>query len=534
MKNDLKLNISDLRQVESGIETARSALLEIAEASERFLTVLKEQDSNAYEELSRLWKEKVREEEEDLSYKMGVMAGMVTNYIEAMTACVSPENESMMMRVDRYDIWWNYKQIADKSSDFGGIVNDSGSSFRDYKKTFIYNILISPEENAAKKAELEAEERKEREKRERNYNKLEEFRISTLGRKQGELRGYVNDIRSIYEFSVIPFEETDDFYNKQLSREYDDWATFWDKASDVADVVVDVASGVLDGLIDFISGLWGLVKGAFELVGWGGMEILGLNIPEWLEEDVTKIFTGVEAIISDPGNVLEALGQSIADTVDEKGIAYSVGYVVADIVASIAIDKGIGKLKEVGKVEGVLNAADDVLNVTDDVINAADDVLNVADDALNVADDVLNVTDDVLNATDDVLNTVDDVLNAADDLTGLDGHGTSVIGDVVEGGLDSLCDLDELLINPNKLSGISADELYDYLISNGYDVQPLSKGSYKGIPYEEGGGFKVNWGGDRILQYHPENSSHHGGAYFKISSGKTGTIRIDLNGNIIK
>ena len=61
----------------------------------------------------------------------------------------------------------------------------------------------------------------------------------------------------------------------------------------------------------------------------------------------------------------------------------------------------------------------------------------------------------------------------------------------------------------------------------------LCRGSFKGIPFEEGGGFKVNWGGDRILQYHPENLSHHGGAYFKISSGETGTIRIDLDGNLI-
>lgn len=84
------------------------------------------------------------------------------------------------------------------------------------------------------------------------------------------------------------------------------------------------------------------------------------------------------------------------------------------------------------------------------------------------------------------------------------------------------------------LAGVSGDELYEYLIKNRYDVNPLSKGSYKGIPFEEGGGFKVNWGGDRILQYHPADASHHGGAYFKISSGETGTIRIDLDGNIIE
>ncbi|MGN0654226.1 MAG: hypothetical protein ACI4KD_04850, partial [Oscillospiraceae bacterium] len=117
-------------------------------------------------------------------------------------------------------------------------------------------------------------------------------------------------------------------------------------------------------------------------------------------------------------------------------------------------------------------------------------------------------------------NVVDDVLDIADD--------------VAEGGLDSINELDDLLVDPSKLAGVSENELYEYLIKNGYDVKPLSKGSYKGIPFKESGGFKVNWGGDRILQYHPAGASHHGGAYFKISSGETGTIRIDLDGNIIE
>ena len=103
-----------------------------------------------------------------------------------------------------------------------------------------------------------------------------------------------------------------------------------------------------------------------------------------------------------------------------------------------------------------------------------------------------------------------------------------------KGGLNSINKIDDLLVDPSKLAGVSGDELYEYLIKNGYDVKPLSKGSYKGIPFEEGGGFKVNWGGDRILQYHPADASHHGGADFKISSGETGTIRIDLDGNIIE
>ena len=65
----------------------------------------------------------------------------------------------------------------------------------------------------------------------------------------------------------------------------------------------------------------------------------------------------------------------------------------------------------------------------------------------------------------------------------------------IKGGLNSINKLDDLFDDPNKLADVSGDELYEYLLKNGYDVKPLNKGNYKGIPFEEGGGFKVNWGG---------------------------------------
>ncbi len=100
--------------------------------------------------------------------------------------------------------------------------------------------------------------------------------------------------------------------------------------------------------------------------------------------------------------------------------------------------------------------------------------------------------------------------------------------------LKSIRGLDDILDDPSKLKGVKPDELHKYLKDNGYSPQPLSGGSLKGKTFEVGGGFKVNWGGDRILQYHP-GSRHHGGVpYWKLSSGKTGTNRYDMQGNFIK
>lgn len=66
-------------------------------------------------------------------------------------------------------------------------------------------------------------------------------------------------------------------------------------------------------------------------------------------------------LIKAPGNVLESIGQSMFDTADEKGIAYSSGYVVADVVIAIRTDKGLDKLKSTGK------AGKTTANVVDDV-----------------------------------------------------------------------------------------------------------------------------------------------------------------------
>lgn len=95
-------------------------------------------------------------------------------------------------------------------------------------------------------------------------------------------------------------------------------------------------------------------------------------------------------------------------------------------------------------------------------------------------------------------------------------------------------DLDDLLTNPRRLNNAIPQEWYTFLRNRSFNPRPLGQGSKKGIPFENGGGFKVNWGGDRILQFHP-GGGHHGSApYWKISSGAGGTKRFDLLGNPLR
>lgn len=91
--------------------------------------------------------------------------------------------------------------------------------------------------------------------------------------------------------------------------------------------------------------------------------------------------------------------------------------------------------------------------------------------------------------------------------------------------------VDAIINNHGDLGEYTPESMKDLLENNGYSVVPLSGGNYKGIPFEDGGGYKVLFGGDGIFQYHPEKHSHHGGAYWKIGNGKTGLRRFNPDGS---
>jgi hypothetical protein len=88
--------------------------------------------------------------------------------------------------------------------------------------------------------------------------------------------------------------------------------------------------------------------------------------------------------------------------------------------------------------------------------------------------------------------------------------------------------------HPKLLQSYTPETLKKALEDAGYEVKPLgSKSKLNGISFEQGGGYRVYYGGDKYFQYHPEKGSHHGGPYYKTSSGKPGTKWYDLEGDEI-
>ena len=83
---------------------------------------------------------------------------------------------------------------------------------------------------------------------------------------------------------------------------------------------------------------------------------------------------------------------------------------------------------------------------------------------------------------------------------------------------------------PARLQAYTPDKLKAALEADGYEIHPLARGKLKGVRFEDGGGFRVNFSDGGLLQYHPDQGSHHDGAYYKISTGTKGVIRYDIDG----
>ena len=158
-----------------------------------------------------------------------------------------------------------------------------------------------------------------------------------------------------------------------------------DKFSDVGNAIRDFLAGIGDSLVDTVKGLLTLVVDLEILyvdVRW--KSIVPLQVPEVLDQEVEKIKQKYEPLLKDPVNTIGGIGQSICDTADEKGVAYSSGYIVTEVVTALLADKGLDKIKNVAKTG---KTADNVADIAE---GAAKGAGNAAEDAGKVVESGLN------------------------------------------------------------------------------------------------------------------------------------------------
>ena len=158
-----------------------------------------------------------------------------------------------------------------------------------------------------------------------------------------------------------------------------------DKFSDAGNAIRDFLAGIGDSLVDTVKGLLTLVVDLGILyvdVRW--KSIVPIQVPEVLDQEVEKIKQKYEPLFKDPVNTIGGIGQSICDTADEKGVAYSSGYIVTEVVTALLADKGLDKIKNVAKTG---KTADNVADIAE---GAAKGAGNAAEDAGKVVESGLN------------------------------------------------------------------------------------------------------------------------------------------------
>ena len=407
MKRDLKLNMEHLSGTVDSIENYLACIGSLKDACTAFLEVLKKQDSVSYTTLSEEWEKDIIGNIGEMEERLTQMKTTLSGYIEDMESYVAPESPGTMMRVDRNDIWYNISQIGSGISKVFDICCDSGSSFPDYKHPFIN--WFSKDAAAIRLAEEQ-----ERGRRERNYDKLAGFRSGSVSSAFRIFSDEVDEIWSIYNNAIVPFENTDDDYSQDARFWYDMWATTGNKLGDLGEGIKNLGRGLWDAAVDLLDGVFSLA--VFLVVDGCIPRNEHVVLPDWAEERVTGMEDGIVAIFTDPVAVVEAMGQSMMDTYEEEGIAYAAGYLVPDIAIEVVGTKGLGSVKGATKVADTASDAASVAKKVDtvtDVAGAAKKVDTVTD-AASAAKKVDTVTDAAKTAdkVTDAAKTADKVSDA--------------------------------------------------------------------------------------------------------------------------
>ena len=154
-----------------------------------------------------------------------------------------------------------------------------------------------------------------------------------------------------------------------------------DKFSDAGNAIRDFLTGVEDSIEGTIKGLLTLVADLGILYVYSECtQTVSGYVPEVLDQEVEKIKQKYEPLLKDPVNTIGGIGQSICDTADEKGVAYSSGYIVTEVVTALLADKGLDKIKNVAKTG---KTADNVADIAEGVAKGAG---NAAEDAGKVVE----------------------------------------------------------------------------------------------------------------------------------------------------
>ncbi|EAD5120861.1 deaminase domain-containing protein [Listeria monocytogenes] len=340
MKRDLKINFGILEQIRDELYQFMRALENMKSSVNNIDNLLANASGKSIEAISQDKKGVITAID---TYKEQVndVYVLISDYIGDMTSYIRPINQYGLMRVDRDDIWWNISQIEGANA-----VNVTKPS------RYGYTPIAGYETDA-------------------NNDLVAEQIEADIAYLKTRISGEISALWQIHDQQIAPFENTDDHFKSRSETLYDRYTSWEERNKDIMlgieTGIYNLFTGVIKGLVGVVGGFITLVAGVINYLKNGVTYLLTApfgTTPEDVLASLDETNSLFASILKDPTLIIEGMAQDISDTFDEKGIMYSIGAVVPDIVVDILITKGLGK---VGKLANFGDSIADVGKYADDI-----------------------------------------------------------------------------------------------------------------------------------------------------------------------
>ncbi|WP_260511303.1 hypothetical protein [Listeria marthii] len=353
MKRDLKINFGILEQIRDELYQFMRALENMKASVNNIDNLLANASGKSVEAISED-KQGVITAIDTYKEQVNDVYVLISDYIGDMTDYIRPINQYGLMRVDRDDIWWNINQIEGANA-----VNVTKPS------RYGYTPIAGYETDA-------------------NNDLVAEQIEADIAYLKTRISGEISALWQIHDQQIAPFEDTDDHFKSRSETLYDRYTSWEERNKDIMlgieAGIYNFFSGLITGVIGIVDGIFSLIVNVIKYVGYGAVYLVTAPFgatPDHMQIYLEEANTILAAIGKDPTLIIEGMAQNISDTYEEKGIMYSIGAVVPDILVDIFLTKGLNKI---GKIANFGDSLADVGKYADEIA----DVGKYADDLARV------------------------------------------------------------------------------------------------------------------------------------------------------
>ena len=320
---DLKLSYGHLRSTCEKLKSYYALLDAMAETITDVDEFLGEQTSHAIVSFRDLisGSSGLLQELHDRSAAVQDVANLLENYITDMSSLVAAQNEEQITRVDRNDICYNKDQIRSSYDALACVVRLPAEVV--YSG---YGAYSEPHTN--RHTSLTPEEEQERQKRIRNYTKLENLRTQTLLPALSEIEASLDVIDNIYNNSIAPFEDLDDEYEDKAEDLYDKHPKvfhYWENLfGDIASVTGAALKALAVAAVVVVVGIVAPeILVGLAILAAGGAVYVAAAPQEYVPENFHELRQVLRDTATDgPEALVEYIGQGIMDEIQTpEGIA---------------------------------------------------------------------------------------------------------------------------------------------------------------------------------------------------------------------